>query len=244
MPHAKQTLNIGHLLQACKECSLAELCLPRGLSEAEVEELGKVVSRQVTLQPGETLFRPGDRCNMIYAVRSGSMKSFRLTEDGGVQILGFHLPGELFGLDGLDTHLHHCEAVALETTRICELSIDELEKLCCTHVALHHEILRVIGREISAEHELLLLLGKKRAEERLAAFLISLCKRFCQRGGSGEKINLPMTRQDIGNYLGLAIETVSRLFARFQEQKLITVQRRQVWIHDTERLGEMAGLDG
>ena len=227
---------------SCSNCSLAELCLPHGLTEAELEQLEKIVKRKPPLQPGQHLYRAGDASYSLYAVRSGTLKSYYTTDDGDEQVLGFTLPGEMVGFDGLSDGHYTSNSVVLETSCVCSLPYERLEDMCHTTPGLHKQIMRVVGREITLDHQMLLLLGKRSAEERLATFLVSLSKRYHARGLSATEFNLPMSRQDIGNYLGLAIETVSRLFAHFQEQNLLTVNRRRVVLHDLDRLtGQIEG---
>ena len=221
---------------SCSNCSLAELCLPHGLTEAELEQLEKIVKRKPPLQPGQHLYRAGDASYSLYAVRSGTLKSYYTTDDGDEQVLGFTLPGEMVGFDGLSDGHYTSNSVVLETSCVCSLPYERLEEMCHTTPGLHKQIMRVVGREITLDHQMLLLLGKRSAEERLATFLVSLSKRYHARGLSATEFNLPMSRQDIGNYLGLAIETVSRLFAHFQEQNLLTVNRRRVVLHALDRL--------
>jgi CRP/FNR family transcriptional regulator len=221
---------------SCSNCSLAELCLPHGLTEAELVQLEKIVKHKPPMQPGQHLYRAGDPSFSLYAVRSGTLKSYYTTDDGDEQVLGFTLPGEIVGFDGLSDGHYTSNSVVLETSCVCSLPYERLEELCHATPGLHRQIMRLVGREITLDHQLLLLLGKRSAEERLATFLVSLSKRYNARGLSATEFNLPMSRQDIGNYLGLAIETVSRLFAHFQEQELLTVNRRRVVLHDLDRL--------
>ena len=184
----------------------------------------------------------GDASQALYAVHSGCVKSCTPTPDGHEQILGFHLPGELVGLDALEHDNHMCAAVAMETVHVCELPLAQLEEMCHRLPGLPHRILRLIGREVAAKHAMLLLLAKRSAEARLATFLLNLASRFSQRGFSGKEFNLSMPRDDIANYLGLARETVSRLLTRFQGDGLLSVHRRRVHIRDTDRLQALAGL--
>jgi CRP/FNR family transcriptional regulator len=224
---------------SCKDCSLSELCLPHGMSESEIGELDKIVKHLPPLQSGQHLYRAGDKGRSLFAVRSGAAKSYCITESGEEQVLGFTLPGELVGLDGLSDGFYTSSSIVLQTSSICEMPYDGLEGLCKTLPGLNRQILRVASREISAEQQMLMQLGKRTAEERLASFLLSLSTRFNQRGLSATEFNLPMSRQDIGNYLGLAIETVSRLFAHFQEQGLLRVNRKQITILDIGMLKAM-----
>ncbi|MDH3561086.1 MAG: fumarate/nitrate reduction transcriptional regulator Fnr [Gammaproteobacteria bacterium] len=224
---------------SCGTCSLNELCLPHGLEGSDLEKLDSIIKHQPPLQPGQHLFRSGDAGQSLYAVRSGSLKTYCTTKNGDEQVLGFTLPGEIVGLDGMSNGQYASNSVALETSSVCQLPFNQLDELCSEIPSLHRQMMRVVGKEVSADHAMLLLLGKRSADERLAAFLLSLSARYKARGLSATEFNLPMSRQDIGNYLGLAIETVSRLFAHFQDQKLLRVNRRQVTLIDIARLEEM-----
>jgi CRP/FNR family transcriptional regulator len=175
----------------------------------------------------------------LFAVRSGALKSYCITADGEEQVLGFTLPGELTGMDGLGGISYASSSVVLETSSICELPFHKLEGLCNELPGLHRQLMGVMAKEITADQHMLMLLGKRTAEERLASFLLSLSSRYHQRGLSATEFNLPMSRQDIGNYLGLAIETVSRLFAQFQEKEVVRVNRRKVVITDLARIKAM-----
>lgn len=221
---------------SCGHCSLAELCLPAGLNQAEIEQLNRIIRRRRPVPRGDYVFQVGDPSQSLYAVHSGCMKTCVPSADGHEQILGFHLPGELVGLDALENENHVCGAVALETVHVCELPLAQLETMCHRLPGLPHRLLRLIGREVTARHAMLLLLGKRSAQERLATFLLSLAARFRQRGFSEKEFRLSMPRDDIANYLGLARETVSRLLSRFQTDGLLSVQRRRVCIHDMGRL--------
>jgi CRP/FNR family transcriptional regulator len=232
MSAKRETLNIADIKASCSSCSLTELCLPHGMSGDDVDALDQIIKRQQPYQPRQHVFRAGDPCNSLFAVRSGALKSYCTTEDGDEQVLGFTLPGELVGLDGLHSGIYASSSIALETASVCELPYDRLEELCHTLPGLNRQLMRVVSKEITTDQRMLLLLGKRTAEERLAAFLLSLSSRYQSRGLSATAFNLPMSRQDIGNYLGLAIETVSRLFAHFQKGGLLTVNRRQIVLVD------------
>lgn len=239
MPARNRALKIGDIKISCSNCSLTELCLPHGMSGQDIEKLDEIVKRQHPYQPGQHVFRAGDKSRSLFAVRSGALKSYCTTESGDEQVLGFTLPGELAGLDGMCDGSYASSLMVLETTSVCELPYDRLENLCLTLSGLNHQMMRVVSREITADQGMLLLLGKRNAEERLSAFLLSLSSRYSSRGLSTTEFNLPMSRQDIGNYLGLAIETVSRLFASFQKDGLLKVNRRQVVLLDMPRLRAM-----
>lgn len=221
---------------ACKDCNLFQLCLPVGIDARELEELDSIIKRRRPLKRGEHLFHVGSPFQAIYAVRSGSIRTYAPTEDGHEQVTGFHLPGELLGLDAIHLKHHPCAAKALETTSLCEIPFDQLEELSTRLSGLQHQLLTVMSKEILHDQSLLMLLGKKSAEERLAALLLSLSERYQRRGFSPTDFHLSMSRNDIGNYLGLAVETVSRLFSRFQEEGILVAQRKHICIQDLPQL--------
>ncbi len=234
-------VDLATIQLSCQHCSLAELCLPRGLAPDEVEELEKAVTPRRPLSRGASLYRPGDRFASLFAVKSGTLKSMITTADGEEQVVGFHMPGELLGLDGLNTEKHTCTAIALERSTVCELPFVKIEEICRRHPALQREMCSLLGKEINDEQAMLLLLAKRTAEERLASFLVSLSQRYRRRGYSDTEFNLSMSRHDIANYLGLAPETISRLFSRFNDEGLLSVDRRYVRIHALDRLRAMVG---
>lgn len=225
---------------ACKDCNLFQLCLPVGIDASELEELDNIIKRRRPIKRGEHLFHVGSPFQAIYAVRSGSIRTYAPTEDGHEQVTGFHLPGELLGLDAIHLKHHPCAAKALETTSICEIPFDRLEELSTHLPSLQHQLLTVMSKELLHDQSLLMLLGKKSAEERLAALLLSLSERYQRRGFSPTDFYLSMSRNDIGNYLGLAVETVSRLFSRFQEEGILVVQRKHICILDLPQLRAIA----
>ncbi len=238
----KSVIAISNIRIACKDCSLFQLCLPIGVGEADLELLDRIIKHRRPLRRGEHLFRVGDPFQAIYAVRAGSLKTYAMTEDGHEQVIGFHLPGELVGLDAVHGECHPCAAKALETTSVCEIPFDRLEDLADHLPTLQRQLLRVLSKEILHDHNLLMLLGKKSADERLAAFLVSLSVRFKRRGFSAAEFYLSMSRNDIGNYLGLAVETVSRLFTRFQDDGLLEVERKHVLLRNMDGLNLLAGV--
>lgn len=223
-------VNLSQLKVACRDCSLFQLCLPVGIGPGDLDLLDRIIKRRRPIKRGEHLFQVDSPFQAIYAVRSGSIKTYVPTANGNEQITGFHLPGELLGLDAISTGHHPCAAKALETTSLCEIPFDKLEELSEQIPSLQHQLLRIMSKEILHDHNLLTLLGKKSAEERLAALLVSLSDRYQQRGFSPLEFNLSMSRNDIGNYLGMAVETVSRVFTRFQEEGLLKVERKHVHI--------------
>jgi len=225
---------------SCQNCGLYQLCLPMGLDSADTSLLDRYVKRKRLFKRGEVFYRIGEAFNNVYAIRSGSVKTYISTDDGRLQITGFHVPGELLGLNAIDERRYNCEAMALETTSVCEISVDCFEELARQIPSVHYQMLKMMSREIKHNQELMLLLGKKNAEERLATYLLSLSRRFALRNYSPTQFNLSMSRGDIGNYLGIAEETVSRIFTRFQEEGVITSERRHIILNDLERLSNIA----
>ena len=234
-------IDVDHLKVRCKECNLRELCFPHGMNDEELENMDAVVEQPRSLHKNDFLYRDGDKTMAIYAVRSGCIKTMTESANGDEQIVGFHLAGELLGLDGFADSTYTCNAVALETSSVCELPLDQLETLCHKLPGLQKQMRRIMGKEVSKDHKLLLLLGKMTADERLASFLLSLSTRMEERHWNANEFNLMMPRQDIANYLGMAVETVSRLFASFQNEKIIEVDRRHITILDMDRLKAMVG---
>jgi CRP/FNR family transcriptional regulator len=234
-------VNLARLKTACSSCSLRELCLPVGLSDEDMTRLDNLVFVRRPVKRGEYLFRAGDRFESLYAARTGFFKTKLLLEDGREQVTGFHMAGELMGLDGIGPEHHTCDAVALEDSDVCVIPFERLEGLSREMEALQHHFHKVMSREIVREHGVMMLLGSMRAEERLAAFLLNLSQRLSTRGYSAQEFNLRMTREEIGSYLGLKLETVSRVFSRFQEEGLIAVQQKNIRILDTARLREIVG---
>ncbi len=229
---------------ACSNCNLRELCLPLGLEPTELERLDDLVSTRRRVKRGEHLYRASQPFDAIYAIRSGFFKTDVLTEDGRDQVTGFQMAGELLGLDGIGTEFHTCNAVALEDSEVCTIPFPQLEGLSREIHTLQHHFHKVMSREIVRDHGVMMLLGTMRAEERLAAFLLNLSQRFTARGYSPAEFYLRMTREEIGSYLGLKLETVSRAFSRFQEEGLIAVQQKHIRILDTPGLKRLMAQQG
>ena len=226
----KEEVTLEVIKTACSNCNLRELCLPYGLSEEELGKLDDLVSTRRRLKRGEHLYRAGEAFDAIYAIRSGFFKTDVLLEDGRDQVTGFQMAGELLGLDGISTEHHTCNAIALEDSEICAIPFPHLESLSRDIPTLQHHFHKVMSREIVRDHGVMMLLGTMRAEERLAAFLLNLSQRFTARGFSHAEFYLRMTREEIGSYLGLKLETVSRAFSRFQEEGHIAVQQKHIRI--------------
>ncbi|MDX1299527.1 MAG: fumarate/nitrate reduction transcriptional regulator Fnr [Pseudomonas sp.] len=230
----------------CKDCSLSSLCLPLSLNMEDMDALDDIVKRGRPLKKGEFLFRQGDTFSSVFAVRSGTLKTFSLSDGGDEQITGFHLPSELVGLSGMDSEAYPVSAVALETTSVCEIPFERLDELSVQLPQLRRQLMRVMSREIRDDQQMMLLLSKKTADERIATFLVNLSARFRARGFSANQFRLAMSRNEIGNYLGLAVETVSRVFTRFQQNQLLEAEGKEVHILDPIELCALAGgnLDG
>ncbi|MFZ5755681.1 MAG: fumarate/nitrate reduction transcriptional regulator Fnr [Pseudomonadota bacterium] len=226
----------------CSDCSLNPVCLPIAVREDELAELDRIIKRSRPLRKGEHLFQPGDTFESVYAVRSGAFKTCTMTTDGEEQVTGFYLPGEILGMDGLGTNSHTNAARALESSAICEIPFARLETLSVKIPTLQRHFFQLMSREIQADQQLMLLLTKKPADERLAAFLLNLSSRCARRGLSADRLRLPMSRNDIGNYLGLAVETVSRIFTRLQAAGVLSVEGKEITVIDRPALCDMANL--
>jgi CRP/FNR family transcriptional regulator len=231
---------LKEIKRSCENCSLNELCLPYSLPMEEIKQLEAIVARQPPLATGAHLFNAGAPFRSLYAVRTGSFKVFGVDEAGNEQILGFHFPGDLMGLDALASQHHRCTAEALENSAVCAVPYTQLESLSMQLPGLHRQMMRIMSREIAHEGEMLMATGKKQAEARLAGFLVGLSRRMSDRGLSATDFHLPMSRADLGNYLGLAVETVSRLFTRFQEQGLLSVNRKDIRLLNLSALKHMS----
>jgi CRP/FNR family transcriptional regulator len=234
-PQCATSPNAGHEV-ACSSCSLRDLCLPVGFSQQEMAQLDTLVAQRRTVRRGEALFRRGDRFASIHAIRTGFFKTCMTTGDGRDQVTGFQMAGEMLGFDGIGTGQHRCDAIALEDSQVCVMPFAALESMAQDMPALQRQVHRVMSREIVRDHGVMLLLSGMRAEERVAAFLSNLAQRLEARGFSPSTFILRMTRQEIGTYLGLTLETVSRCFSRFHEAGVLDVQQRNVRIVDAPAL--------
>ncbi len=226
---------------ACKNCALRELCLPLGIDGSDLDKLDKLLKKRRLVKKRDYLYRMGDPMQSLYAIRSGSLKTAGLMEDGRVQVVGFHLPGELVGFDAISNNRYNCDAISLEDTELCEIPYDKLEEAARHIPGLQHQLLRMMSRVLVQEEAQLMMLGKMNADERLAAYILSLSRRQKQLGRSGESFRLSMSRQDIADYLGLALETVSRLFSRFQEEGMVSVQGRDIQVTGRQQLQQLTG---
>jgi CRP/FNR family transcriptional regulator, anaerobic regulatory protein len=229
-------MNPNSIKVACSNCNLRELCMPMGLNDDEMKRIDEVVATRRKIARGETLFRNGEKFNALYAIRTGFFKTCISSEDGRDQVTGFQMAGEIIGLDGIVSDQHTCDAVALEDAEVCVMTFDRIEELSREINALQRHVHKIMSREIVREHGVMLLLGSMRAEERLAAFLLNLVQRLHARGFSQSELVLRMTREEIGSYLGLKLETVSRTFSKFVEDGIVEVKQRHVRILNTDAL--------
>jgi CRP/FNR family transcriptional regulator len=239
MATPNSSCNHGFIKASCFDCNLKSLCLPIAMDVRDIEKLDKIIQRTRPIQSGEHLYRSGDPFKSLYAVRSGSIKTYLIDDEGVEQVTGFYLPGEVLGFDGIGTHVHGCNVVALETSSVCEMPFDRLEELTLAIPGLQHHFFQLMGKQIDSDHQMMLTLSKKNAEGRIATLLISLSRRYSRRNLSPNAMRLPMSRMDIGNFLGLTIETVSRTFSRLAKEEVIEVDGREVVIKDHKRLQEL-----
>jgi CRP/FNR family transcriptional regulator len=242
---ATPTLDLIALRKGCASCSLQQLCLPAGISLSELQELEDIVKRKRPVEAGERLFRQGDRMGSDWVARDGTFKTVLVNEDGEEQVIGFHLPGELIGLDALGSGMHRVEAVALTRANVCEVPFDELSAVASHIPGLQRQLMRVIGQSLGRDQDHREMLVRRQANERIALFLHGLSERLRTIGEAPDRIRLPMSREDIARFLGLALETVSRGFTRLQEDGVISVHGRKVEILDVAELDRLAhGNDG
>jgi CRP/FNR family transcriptional regulator len=227
----------------CANCALHGRCLPVGLDGDDLGRFDHAVGSQRRFRKGDVLFHAGDPFEALYAIRFGSLKTSILAEDGREQVAGYHMLGEIIGVDGIATTRHTCSAVALEDTEVCAIPFDGLEALMQTIPRLQYNVRQTLAREVSRNHGLMLMLGSMRAEERVAAYLLDLAERYRERGFSASEFVLRMTREEIGSYLGLKLETVSRVFSRFQVDGLVQAQGRDIKLLDPPMLNRMLGKD-
>lgn len=224
----------------CSNCRLNTLCLPLALENKDIDALDAIVQRSKPIHKNDYLFREGDTFSAIYAVRSGAIKAFATTDDGREQVTGFYFPGELLGMDGISRNQHASSAKALETSAVCEIPFDLLGDLSARIPNLQRHFFQLMSREITEDQQLITLLSKNSADERIGALLLSISSRNARRQLSASRFRLPMSRVDIGNYLGLTIETVSRVIGRLQKRGVIHVDNKEVEILDFTALTDVA----
>ena len=214
----------------CTHCSLKEICMPVGFQEEDFNHIGAVLKQNRRVKKGEFLFHAGETFSSLYAVRTGFFKTTVSTQDGRDQVTGFFMSGELVGTDGICLGKYACDAVALEDSEVCELPFDQVDELNGKIPNLYLHFLRLMSREIVRNQTVMLLLGNMRAEERLAMFLLNLSDRLYVRGFAANDFILRMSREEIGSYLGLKLETVSRTLSKFKQDGLIDVEHKHIRI--------------
>lgn len=211
------------------------------LTNAELEQLDHLTSMKHAYQRGDYLYRSGTKFQSLYAIRTGFFKTQVLHEDGREQVTGFQMAGEIIGMDAISSDAHACDAIALEDSEVCEIPFSLLEDLSRKLPLLQRHLHRILSREIVRDQGIMMLLGSMRAEERLAAFLLNLSQRFATRGYSPTSFHLRMTRQEIGSYLGMKLETVSRTLSQFQGVGLISIRNKSVELHNLPKLQAFVG---
>lgn len=247
----------GRFIKAtCSNCNVNELCMPLGATPDLLKRLDGLVHVRRRLKSGTTLYHSGSDCHALYAVKSGFVKTETLHDDGRVQITGFYMAGEMFGFDGIASDAHTCTSVALEDSEICIMPLDRIEHasdhLSARSLAsspfsnedfshIQHHFYKLMSREIVRDHTMMMLLGSMHGEERLAAFILNLSHRFQLRGFSPYHLVLRMKREEIGSYLGMKVETVSRILSKFQDQALLHVHQKNIQILNLQGLRNLVG---
>ena len=233
----KKIKEVGAFVKiACSNCGLRDSCMPIGMNADELARVDELVVKRPMIKRGSPLFRNGEKFLALYAIRSGFFKTCVTTEDGRGQVTGFQMAGEILGLDGIAGNQHACDAIALEDSEVCVLPFERMEEISREVKPLQHHVHKIMSGEIVREHGVMQLLGSMRAEERAAAFLLNLVQRLHVRGFSSCELVLRMTREEIGSYLGLTLETVSRTFSKFADDGIITVNQRHIYIRDADAL--------
>ncbi len=240
MPRPSNVVILRDLRQSCVDCALNQLCLPASIDGADLARLDSLVRQRLPLDRGEMLFREGASHQSLFVVRSGSLKTYVTLPEGDTQVLGFHIAGELVGLDGLGGDGHRCNAEALERSSLCEVPLVAFGEIATDVPGLQRQLFRIMSREFSREQQHPVMMGRKQAVSRLAIFLRGLSERLRAIGHDPNEINLSMSRQELANYLGLVIETVSRVFTRMQALGILRVERRSVHILDHAGLAALA----
>ena len=237
--HAQPSLRVVDadvVASGCERCALSAVCVPDELSGSDRREFTGLIFQHKRLRAGDTLFHAGDAFNHLYFVKTGSFKTVVLLDDGREQVTGFHFAGDVLGIDAISSPSHPSEAVALADAHVCWVSFAALARLSRRVETLQNYLQRLLAREVVRDQGLMLLLGRMSAEERVAAFLMNLSNRFHARGYSAEVFTLAMPREDIGNYLGLTLETVSRCFSRLKNASVLEVDNRNIRILDFDAL--------
>ena len=240
MPALENTIDIGELRESCARCALIHLCLAAAIDAGDIRRLDRIVKQRRPLARNEYLFREGSRHTSLFVVRSGAIKTSTVLPEGDNQVLGFHLPGEIIGLDGVASERHQASAEALEESSVCEIPFEKLSEVAAQLPALQRQIYRIVSREFVREQQHPVMMGRKHALTRLALFLHGVSERRSAHALDPVEFQLSMSRQDLANYLGLVIETVSRAFSRLQALGVIEVDRRRMRIRDPAALAGLA----
>ncbi len=225
----------------CSTCMMGSVCLPVGMPASEVAKLDELVKERLRIAKGQPLFLHGTSLDALFSLRTGSIKSQIVEASGHHQITGFYLPGEIVGLDGMFDGMHSSTSIAMEDSEVCVVKLDDIDEVSRYVPTLQHQVRHLMSKEIARSHQVLLALGSMRSEQRLAAFLINLSQRLAALGYSPTEFIMRMSREEIGNYLGLTLETVSRLFSRFARDGVIRVNQREIKILDMAALNELVG---
>ena len=226
---------------SCSKCCLSHVCLPNGLAQHSLSDMDELTRVKRRIAKGATLYRAGDAFDSLYAVRSGSFKTVGVSRHGDEKVTGLHLPGEVMGLEAINGKRHGYDAIALEDSEVCVIPFAQLSQLSLRVPELQQQLLRILSGDISRDQGLMLLLGGMDAEQRLAAFLLSLSRRYQKLGYAPARFSVRMTREEIGSYLGLTLETVSRLFSRLQKEGVIAAHQREIELTNVDALREKVG---
>jgi CRP/FNR family transcriptional regulator len=241
MTDAHAVIDLARLRRTCSACGLHQLCLPAAIGADDLHRLDEILQARRPLERGQPIFHADHAFTSLYVVRSGSFKTYTTNEHGDSQVLGFHLPGEILGFDAVSTDRHQCTAEALERSTVCEVPYMKLAQVAAQVPGLQRQLMRVISREVQRDHEHLIMMGRRHAQERLAIFLKSLSDRYRRLQRDPAVLTLAMSRYEMANYLGLVVETVSRLFTRLQSLGVLEVHRKTVRILDFEKLDALTG---
>ena len=225
----------------CSQCVMAQFCLPLGLSPKEIIEIDQLASEKIQLNKGDAIYRQGDHSESIFSIRHGSFKTEISLPDGRGQILGFHLPGEFLGLDGVGSKQYQTQAVALEASEVCVMKFSQFEKYALDIPSLQIHLYQILNHEITNDQKHLLTLGSLSAEEKMACFFVNLSERRALRGLNSTEFDLSMGREEIGSFLGIQIETVSRVLSKLSEAGLIQIKQKHLKLIDLDELHKIAG---
>jgi len=227
---------------SCGDCRLSSICLPLGLTPAQMTQVDDLITHRPLLQKQSYLYHANDAFQCLYVVRAGCVKTVMTSESGEERITGFYLPGDIVGIEGISDQRHHGAAITLDTTSVCKIPFDQIESLAAQVSDLQRHMFSIMSREVVTDQHAMMIMNKKKADARVAAFLLSLSGRFQRQNFSPTRWSLPMSRGDIGNYLGLTIETVSRVFTKLQKNEVISINKRELQIEQADHLQHIADL--